>query len=401
MLKSLEEMEVPTKGLVGGALYGMLNLPGLSGGQRKKLLIAVTVALATQFKCPYIIMDEPFAGINEGSMAAVINVLKKAETAVPGVKFMVVTHDHFDMLSGSSSILRMLDRNVIADNGFAKPNGEAAQVFLEALVENSVVPAVPRPWVDLYVIKRYFIEQEFGFPFFSYVLFALLLGLVVLEYKGGLPGMGHDVVYVFLKCFAMEFPHFSGVVNYCFKRGQHMEDFYLGATKSKYTVIEQVIISLIQASVCLSIFTAILCGVSNFWWVNIRVSLIDLWYESISTIGYFLLPILCPNPILAMACILPYVCVWGFTNGVMFPRNDMWAGTRWTSTFSPLYNIACAYREVGDGKLLFLGTDCYDSMWLHMFLSCFFTWCIMAGVLVKVVLDKRNAAKKRLTNSGA
>merc|ERR1712187_391226 len=104
-------------------------------------------------------------------------------------------------------------------------------------------------------------------------------------------------------------------------------------------------ISVIQACVLVPLFQAILCGICNFWWVNIDIALIDLYYETVSTIGYFLLPILVPNPILAIACLLPYVCVWGFTNGILFPRNEMWPGTRWTAALSPLYNIACAYRE--------------------------------------------------------
>jgi len=395
MLASMEEMEVPTKGLIGGSLYGMLTLPGLSGGQRKKFYVALSVAVAKQYQCQYIIMDEPFAGINEASMKAVVAVMQKA-SAVSGLKVMIVTHDHFDMLAGAStsSILQCVDRTVVSDNGFAKPNGEAAGMFIESMVAAAAGSQGPkRPLLDLYVIKRYFLEQEFGFPLMAYVIFGVLLGLVVTEYNDGLPGYGYDVAYVFLKGFALEFPHFGSIINYCFKRSQHMEDFYLGITRSKYSVAELVIISVIQATVLVPLFTAILCGICSFWWVNIDVSLCDYWYEAISTIGYFLLPLVCPNPILAMACILPNVCVWGFTNGVIFPTDDMWVGTRWTAYFSTIYNLSCAYKEVSDGKLVYQGTNCLDSLPLHLFLSCTFTWVVMLALLIKVLLKMRKPSK--------
>jgi hypothetical protein len=393
LIASLEEMAVPLNGLVGGALYGMLNIPGLSGGQRKKLLVGVSVAIAIQYKCPFIIMDEPFAGIDAKSMEAVVKVLKKAEVAVPGLKLIIVTHDHFDILASSSSVLRAEDRSIMANNGLHSANDAAADIFSEAFLSCSSTASSRRPWVDFYVVKRYFVEQEFLLPLLTYIIFGILMGLTMTNAEIGLPGPGLDVVYVFMKMFTLEFPHFASVINYCFKRGQHLEDYYLNITSSKYCLIELAIISLLQSTILVPLFNAILCGVCDFWWINMDIVLVDLYYVSITTVGYFLLPILCPNPILALASVLPYVTVWGFTNGIIFPKSDMWEGIEWTTSVSAVYNIGCAYEKVTDGEILLQGVDCSGSLGLHLLLSQTFTWVIVAGCILRMFLDFQNDKK--------
>lgn len=72
LLNALAIMNVPSHKRIGGKLMGMLDIGGLSGGQRKKLLLALAVQLALARKAKAIILDEPFAGIDVKSMPLVL-----------------------------------------------------------------------------------------------------------------------------------------------------------------------------------------------------------------------------------------------------------------------------------------------------------------------------------------
>merc|ERR550532_3632857 len=96
-----------------------------------------------------------------------------------------------------------------------------------ALLGSATAKPKRRPLLHFYVIKRHFVEQEFIQPLFAGLLFGCLLGTVVVHYKGGLPGMNRDTMYIFMKCFMLDYPNLSNLLNYCFKRSQHLEDYYL------------------------------------------------------------------------------------------------------------------------------------------------------------------------------
>ena len=71
--EDLQKMGVPLEKRIGGKLMGMLDIPGLSGGQRKKLLLALSVQLAMARRAKAIVLDEPFAGIDADSMETVLD----------------------------------------------------------------------------------------------------------------------------------------------------------------------------------------------------------------------------------------------------------------------------------------------------------------------------------------
>merc|ERR1712176_398123 len=119
-----------------------------------------------------------------------------------------------------------------------------------------------------------------------FVLFSILLGLAVINYDGGLPSdpygpefwPGAETVFVFLKLFVLEYPCFGSIINYCYKRGQHMEDYNMNITSKNFAMIETVIIAFLQQSLLALICNGILCATSGFWWISYKVLLIDIWY---------------------------------------------------------------------------------------------------------------------------
>jgi len=398
LYSNLAAMEVPTNGKVGGKVMGMIELPGLSGGQRKKMLLAICIAVATSWQCPFIVLDEPFAGIDADSMDAVLKAMTQGQTTVPGMKYIIVTHDHFDLLPSTAVLLQVKDRVVRSSNGYDKHNGEAAVQFATGLTAGMTAAPKPRPLVDLYLIKRHFLEVEFGMPLMAHIIFSLLLGVATVNYEGGLPGMGMDTVYVFMKLFLLEYPHFGSIINYCFKRSQHMEDYFLNITKRDYGILETMIIALIQEICLVALATAIMSGVSGLWWINVEVFLVDLWYSFVTCTAYFLLPIIVPNPIMAMGSIFPYVCVWGFLNGVLLPRVYYWEPVKWLAFLSPIYNVACSYRQVTD-KIQVADAECSDSLFLHMLFINPFGWAVALGIAVKWMRSSRKSRNLRKKSS--
>jgi ABC-type Mn2+/Zn2+ transport system ATPase subunit len=409
LVDSLEMMEVPMpKGkIIGGKLMGMIELKGLSGGQRKKLYIGLTAAVACQFKLAVIVMDEPFAGIDAASMINVTKVLQKAEKQVPGIKFVVSTHDHFDTFGEFATVIDVTDRTVRVANGYSADNLTAALDFEEGLVAASTVKSVSGSFIDFYVIRRHFIEQEFGMPMMVYVIFGTFLGLVLNRYDAGKPSQpGHpdfwpswSTIFVFMKLFVLEYPCFGSIVNYCFKIAQHQEDYGLSLTKKYYAIFETVVIAIVQQSILVCIATLMLWATSDgFWWVSGKVLLIDIWYGVFSFIGYTLLPVVIPNPMLAMSSLFPYVVCWGFTNGILLPKEYIWVGIRWLTIFSPVWHVACAYHHAEPDIFPFEKAECGDSIVWHIVFICSFTWVILLCLVVKMLrlrLGGSQAAKKR------
>jgi len=406
MLKNLGDMEVPLQGLVAGKMLGMLDMKGLSGGQRKKLLIALAVATASQFQSKFIIMDESFAGIDFNSMKSVTQVLQSALVASPGLKIVFSTHDHFEtfkeMFKGkdTATIVHVEDRLVSVQTeslAYTRDNKIAATEFVHGM-SSTRGSVTPKHLIDFYVIKRHFIEQEPVLPIVQTMLFALLLGLTVVNYDEGHPSTtwpGAEVVYIFMKAFILEYPLFGGIINFCYKREQHFEDFYLNTSSSRFCCAETIIVAVIQQCLIVLVATGILCAIkSDFWWLNGWVMLIDMWYATFAAIGYLLLPIVIPNPILAMASIFPYVCVWAFANGILLPKGEMWDGMQWMTAFSPLFNIGCAYKHATDGKKILLpGSTCYDSIVPHILVVTPFPWIVCIGVAYKMWKTQRGSRR--------
>lgn len=396
LFTNLEEMKVPTDCRIGGKLMGMIDLPGLSGGQRKKLLVAVCVAIAHSWQCPFVVLDEPFAGIDEKSMDAVLSVMRRGQTKVPGLKYIVVTHDHFDLLPDSAQLLEVKDRQVSTKGDYECANGEAAEQLASGLIANMTAAPKRRPLVDMYLVKRHFMELEFGVPLVAYMIFGLLLGCTTANYKGHLPDLGMDVVFVYMKMFLLEYPHFGGIINYSFKRSQHLEDYYLNVTARKFGILETLLIATIQQFALTALVTGILCMSNSFWWISPSVFFIDAWYAIVTAAAYFLLPILVPNPIIAMASIFPYVCVWGFLNGALVPRMDYAHALSWTCVLSPVYHVACAARIVTDKiEIVVQSAECTDELWLHLLFINPLAWAVAAGIAAKLILRMRKKSALR------
>lgn len=395
LIANLQLMQVPTEsGFIGGKMMGMMDLPGLSGGQRKKMMLAVSVATAINFQCPFVIMDEPFAGIDEPSMEAVLQVMAQASEVVPNLKFIVVTHDHFELLPAAASLLRVKDRLVTSSNSFSSSNGVAAQQFASTLLKVANSKAARRPFFDFYIVSRHFREHEYALPLVAYIVFAFLLGEAAVNFPGSLPGGFGEQVFVFLKMFMLEYPHFGSIVNYCFKRGQHMEDFYLNITHRKYPIAETIVIAFLQQAVLLSVATLVMSRVSDFWWINWKVVFVDFLYTSHTTIAYYMLPMITPNPILAMILLFPYVCIWCFLSGVLLPTAWFADGVKWLPFLSPVFHVGCAYTHVTD-KIELLGTECWSSLPAHLALVSPFFILVLVGTIAVHCMDVHSGRKLR------
>merc|ERR1712070_87622 len=400
MIENMKKMEVPLEGAIGGKVMGMMDLPGLSGGQRKKMLIAICVALAVEKKEKALDLDEPVDGINKESMPKVLEVLGQVGKAVPAIKFMVVTHDFFDLMPSSAKLLEVVDRGITVKDANYNENTLKTAIHVSFAFTESGAKRAPAPIVDWYIVKRHFMEGEFMLPLSSYIIFAILLGMAVNKYNGGLPGMGMDATFVFMKAFFLEYPHFGSVINYAYKGSQNAEDFFLNITEKRYGLLEMWIIWSSQSLVLYTIGYLVLCAIGDMWWVSVGNCLIDLLYMIVTAIAYQWLTVIQPNPIMAMMSVFPYVCVWGFYNGILIPQDYSPEGTHWINMLSPLYHMGCAYTHVDEKEFANIKSlvTCSDSIVPHLiFLNPF--WWFRGLFLIKKLVGIAKTSKVHRSDS--
>lgn len=408
LLSDLEKMGVPVDKMMGGKLMGMLEVPGLSGGQRKKLLLALAVWLALSRNAKAMVLDEPFAGIDAASMPTVLDVLKRIEAA-KDVKLFLVTHDHFKLIDEAFSGTPQFsvdNREMCVDNSVAKSD-TLSSAQLVALTINSLpdVRKPPSPPVlDTYVVKRYFVEGEHFLPTFTIIVFGVLSGVSVGNYHGHGNGiLQYSSIYPYLKAFMLEYIHFGSILNYCFKRSQHIEDFNLMLTRKRNSILEIVVIAVLQSVTLAFVLNGLLIGIGpRFWWVNSNMLLIDAYYALLAQIAYTLLPVIQPNPLITMACIFPYIALWGFFAGYMLPREFAIKGSRWLTYFSPTYHFACACAKGSGGQIELPGSNC-KSIGIHLaFISplLLFVICCLVYIMIKA-RNRSNVNKKQLATLDA
>jgi len=336
LLQDLKEMDVPTDKLIGGKLMGMLDIPGLSGGQRKKLLLALSVQMALARNAKAMVLDEPFAGIDGDSMPGVLQVLKRVERQREDVKVFLVTHDHFQLIedafpgtpelkidhrelrvasAGKHAQVGVLEEESSSDDHLN--TAEAANVMAQSIHSASErrtkeeKPTKP-PLLDWYVVKRHFYEGEQMLPTFTIIVFGVLSGVATGRYQGFGEGIVPlSSIFAFLKVFMLEYIHFGSILNYCYKRGQHLEDVGLMVTSKKDAIAETVVIATIQSVALAFLLNGLLIAIGpRFWWVNSNILFIDAFYALLTQVAYTLLPVVQPNPLITMGSIFPYVAVW-------------------------------------------------------------------------------------------
>jgi len=332
LLLDLKEMDVPTDKLIGGKLMGMLDIPGLSGGQRKKLLLALSVQMAVARDAKAMVLDEPFAGIDADSMPRVLQVLKRVESQ-RDTKVFLVTHDHFQLIEDAfpgTPVLKIDHRQLHVVAAAASKQAQVGVSAVEAedpdddrlntavaanIMAQSIHSASARgrknakpqkpPLVDPYVIKRYFVEGEQMLPSFTILVFGTLSGIAAGRYHGHGNGiLGLSITFAFLKAFMLEYIHFGLILNYAYKRAQHIEDVNLMVTMKKDAIVETVIIASVQAIALAFLLNGLLIAIGpRFWWVNSNILIIDAFYALLVQCAYTLLPIVQPNPCVLSSCL--------------------------------------------------------------------------------------------------
>jgi len=385
----LEEMKVPATEsgkLIGGKMMGMMDLPGLSGGQRKKLLIGITMAIAREFKNHFIILDEPFAGIDEASMKAVLNVMARTAKVVNNMKFVVVTHDHFDLLPSSATLLKCADRRIKVDaglgNGYEADTISTATLFCDTFLSLFEAENERAPMIDWYCVKRYFKELEFILPVICCTILGLCTALASVNYHGTVADLSPPWLSNTMSCF--EYVHMGSLINYCFKRSQHMEDYFLNITPVLYPFWETVIICLIQGTLLAWYGMGLMTLVNDFCWINLKVACLIWLYNTVTNLGYYLLPILAPNPVIIQIVIFPYVANNVFLNDVMMPY--AWQGVDWLKHMSPLFQCGCAMKQASpddSSGLQLPNTSCYSDSPLHIIFINPWVWVVVIGSLLK------------------
>mmetsp|Transcript_2520 Transcript_2520/g.7491 ORF Transcript_2520/g.7491 Transcript_2520/m.7491 type:complete len:478 (-) Transcript_2520:225-1658(-) len=425
LLLDLKEMDVPTDKLIGGKLMGMLDIPGLSGGQRKKLLLALSVQMAVARDAKAMVLDEPFAGIDADSMPRVLQVLKRVESQ-RDTKVFLVTHDHFQLIedafpgtpelkidhrelrvasAGKHAQVGVLEEESSSDDHLN--TAEAANVMAQSIHSASErrtkeeKPTKP-PLLDWYVVKRHFYEGEQMLPTFTIIVFGVLSGVATGRYQGFGEGIVPlSSIFAFLKVFMLEYIHFGSILNYCYKRGQHLEDVGLMVTSKKDAIAETVVIATIQSVALAFLLNGLLIAIGpRFWWVNSNILFIDAFYALLTQVAYTLLPVVQPNPLITMGSIFPYVAVWGFFNGFLIPREYALKNSRWLTVFSPTYHYACAAAKASGGQLQLTGSGC-KKIGIHLaFLSPLMLFALLCIFYVSV-RDARHAKKDRIAGEVA
>ena len=382
--RDVARMGIPLSRRIGGKLMGMLEVPGgLSGGQRKKLVVALAVAMSKDAKV--IILDEPFAGIDADSMSVVLDVLGKVRC-----KLFLVTHDHFDAIDNALLTkpyhLHVAHRNITefvgghqssrnivggagGDSGSDSTDGgvstlQAAHVIADAVVGTTLgkmaTPEKRTPFLDAYVIKRHFIEGEFILPTLTIIVFGVLSGLATADYHGDGNGIVQfSSIFVYMKTFMLEYVHFGLILNYSYKRGQHLEDYGLLITKKKDALAETVVVAIVQSVPLAFLLNALLIAIApRFWWVNSNVILVDAFYSLLIQLAYTLIPVVQPNPLITMGSFFPYIALWGGYGGYLVPREFALHNARWLTSFSATYHFACANARASNGQLQLPGSNC-------------------------------------------
>jgi len=413
LLLDLKEMDVPTDKLIGGKLMGMLDIPGLSGGQRKKLLLALSVQMAVARDAKAMVLDEPFAGIDADSMPRVLQVLKRVESQ-RDTKVFLVTHDHFQLIEDAfpgTPVLKIDHRQLHVVAAAASKQAQVGVSAVEAedpdddrlntavaanIMAQSIHSASARgrknakpqkpPLVDPYVIKRYFVEGEQMLPSFTILVFGTLSGIAAGRYHGHGNGiLGLSITFAFLKAFMLEYIHFGLILNYAYKRAQHIEDVNLMVTMKKDAIVETVIIASVQAIALAFLLNGLLIAIGpRFWWVNSNILIIDAFYALLVQCAYTLLPIVQPNPLITMGSIFPYMSAWSVYNGFMIPREYALKNSRWFTLFSPTYHYACAAAKASGGQIAFPGSNC-GKLGIHLaFLSPLLLFTVACIVFINV-----------------
>ncbi|KAJ8604910.1 hypothetical protein CTAYLR_004339 [Chrysophaeum taylorii] len=394
LFADLEAMGVPTDKRIGGKLMGMLDVPGLSGGQRKKMLLALAVQLAMTRNAKAMVLDEPFAGIDAASMETVLTVLKEVQE-FRAIKLFLVTHDHFRLIENAfigtphlNIDNRILQVGQSSDSGDTLTASRAITRQIKTLPKHDKPDA--GPWIDTYVVKRHFIEGEHMLPTFTIIVFGILCGVMAGNYKGGGQSRGEGIepfssVFSFLKVFMLEYIHFGSILNYCFKRGQHLEDVGLLLTRKRDAILETIVIAAIQSVTLGFLLNGLLIALApRFWWINSNVIFVDVYYALQVQVAYTLLPVLQPNPLVTMASIFPYVAVWGFANGTLLPRDIALKNARWLAFLSPMYHFGCADVKAANGELSLPGSNC-KTTGIHLaFISPLLIFVIVAMAYVQI-----------------
>mmetsp|Transcript_7270 Transcript_7270/g.22169 ORF Transcript_7270/g.22169 Transcript_7270/m.22169 type:complete len:513 (+) Transcript_7270:113-1651(+) len=389
--QDLDKMGVPIDKRIGGKLMGMLEVSGLSGGQRKKLLLALAVQLALARNAKAMVLDEPFAGIDAASMPLVLEVLQEVNV-FKDVKIFLVTHDHFQLIEDAfpgTPLLKIDARQLQVSGGSAGTCDtlSSSQLVAKTILEQPSVRKPPSPpLVDTYVVKRYFVEGEQFLPTFTTIVFGCLSGMATAAYNGNGNGIvAFSSIYAFLKIFMLEYIHFGSILNYCFKRGQHLEDFNLMLTRKRDAILETVIIAAIQSVTLAFLLNGILVGIgARFWWVNSNVLFIDAFYALLTQVAYTLLPVIQPNPLITMGSIFPYVALWGFFAGYLLPRDMALKNARWLTLLSPTYHFACANAKASNGQIKLPGSNC-KKIGIHLaFISPLLLFVIVCLVYIRI-----------------
>ncbi|KAJ8602989.1 hypothetical protein CTAYLR_001505 [Chrysophaeum taylorii] len=413
LFADLEAMGVPTNKRIGGKLMGMLDVPGLSGGQRKKMLLALAVQLAITRNAKAMVLDEPFAGIDAASMETVLAVLKEVQQ-FRSIKLFLVTHDHFRLIENAFVGTPHLNiDNRILQVGQSSNSGDTFTASRAITRQIKTLPKNEKPdagsWIDTYVVKRHFIEGEHMLPTFTIIVFGILCGVMAGNYKGGGQSLelfccrfvvplctcrGEGIepfssVFSFLKVFMLEYIHFGSILNYCFKRGQHLEDVGLLLTRKRDAIVETIVIAAIQSVTLGFLLNGLLIALApRFWWINSNVIFVDVYYALQVQVAYTLLPVLqsnpVPNPLITMASIFPYVAVWGFANGTLLPRDMALKNARWLAFLSPMYHFGCADVKAANGELSLPGSNC-KTTGIHLaFISPLLIFVIVAMAYVQI-----------------
>lgn len=231
-------------------------------------------------------------------------------------KIFLVTHDHFELINDAFSGTPQLHIDAwqlrVDRTSAIHSTVGAAHIIANIIRELPDVLRPPAlPYVDWYIVKRHFIEGEHILPIFTIIVFGILSGMATADFNGGGEGIvPFSSIFVFFKVFMLEYIHFGSLLNYCFKRSQHIEDFNLMLTRKHDAIIETVIIAAIQSVVLAFLLNAILIGISSrFWWVNNQILFVDALYALLAQVAHTLLPVIQPNPLITMASVFPYVAV--------------------------------------------------------------------------------------------
>mmetsp|Transcript_11284 Transcript_11284/g.28701 ORF Transcript_11284/g.28701 Transcript_11284/m.28701 type:complete len:223 (-) Transcript_11284:302-970(-) len=194
----------------------------------------------------------------------------------------------------------------------------------------------------------------------------------------------------------LEYIHFGSIINYCFKRSQHVEDFNLMLTRKRDAIFETVIIAFIQSVLLAFLLNGLLVGIGpRFWWVNSNILLIDGHYALLTQVAYTLLPVIQPNPLITMGSIFPYVAVWGFFAGYLLPREFAAKNARWLTYLSPTYHFACANAKASNGQIRLPGSNCKAIGYHLTFINPLLLFVIVCISYLKI----RNSMRVKANNA--